>query len=108
VPNVTVFVGARPYLLTEQEALRLAALLRGAAAEQKTEEAAAGLRLARALDLAAVGGLNETVEIGRPQAEAVARALPEVTAHAYDGLELLLHAARRLAGDANPDSGASA
>jgi hypothetical protein len=44
--NVTVFVGARPYLLTEQEARRLAQALRAAFADEKTDEAAAGLRLA--------------------------------------------------------------
>jgi hypothetical protein len=43
------------------------------------------------------GGLDEPVEIGWPQAEAVIRAVPEVTAHAYDGLAILLQAARRLA-----------
>jgi hypothetical protein len=97
VPNVTVFVGARPYLLTEREALRLAALLRGCLADEKFDEAAAGLRLAWALELVIDEGLYEPLEVGWPQARAVTRALPEVTAHAYDGLDVLRQAARRLA-----------
>jgi hypothetical protein len=99
--NVTVFVGARPYLLTEQEARRLAQALRAALTDEKTDEAAAGLRLAWAVELVVDEGLDEPLEIGWPQAEAVIRALPEVTAHTYDGLEVLLQAARRLA-DAAP------
>jgi hypothetical protein len=97
VPNVTVFLGARPYLLTEREALRLAGLLQTAFTHEKTEEAAAGLRLARALNLVVDEGLDEPLEIGWPQAEAVIRAVPEVTAHAYDGLDVLRQAASRLA-----------
>jgi hypothetical protein len=100
VPRVTVFVGARSYLLTEQEALRLAGLLRAAFTGEKPRRLLAGLRLARALELVAVEGLDEPLEIGWPQAEAVVHSLPEVTAHAYDGLDPLLHAARRLAVDA--------
>jgi hypothetical protein len=46
VVNVTVFVGARPYLLTEQEARRLAELLRAAFTDEQTDEAVAALRLA--------------------------------------------------------------
>jgi hypothetical protein len=46
------------------------------------------------------GGLEEPLEIGWPQAKAVIRAVPEVAAHAYDGLEILLQAAKRLADDA--------
>jgi hypothetical protein len=42
-------------------------------------------------------GLDEPLEIGWPQARAVIRALPEVTAHVYDGLDVLRQAARRLA-----------
>jgi hypothetical protein len=91
--NVTVFVGARPYLLSEQEARRLAQLLRGIT----NDEGASALRLAWALELAVNEGLDEPLEIGWPEAEAVIRALPEITAHAYDGLEVLLQAARRLA-----------
>jgi hypothetical protein len=51
MPNVTVFVGARPYLLTEQEARRLAHLLRASVADHRIDEAAAALRLASALEL---------------------------------------------------------
>jgi hypothetical protein len=97
VPNVTVFVGARPYLLTEREALRLAALLCGCLADEEFDEAAAGLRLAWALELALDEGFDEPLEIGWPQAKAVISAVPEVTAHAYDGLDVLRQAARRLA-----------
>jgi hypothetical protein len=88
--NVTVFVGARPYLLTELEARRLAELLR----EAKLEVA---LRLAWALELIVNEDLDEPLDLGWPQADAVIRAMPEVEAHAYSGLEVLLHAARRLA-----------
>jgi hypothetical protein len=95
--NVTVLVGARPYLLTEQEARRLAQLLRTAFTEEKTDEATAALRLAGAIELVVDEGLDDPLEIGWPQAEAVIRAVPEVGAHAYDGLEILLQAARRLA-----------
>jgi hypothetical protein len=101
VANVAIFVGARPYLLTEQEARRLVQFLRAAFEDEKTDEAAAGLRLAWAVELVVDEGLDEPLEIGWPQAEAVIRALPEVTAHAYDGLDVLLQAARRLA-DAPP------
>jgi hypothetical protein len=94
--NVTVLVGARPYLLTEQEARRLAQHLRGLADESPDEEEMA-LRLAWAFELIVNEELDEPLEIDWPQAEAVVRALPEVTAHAYDGLEVLLQAARRLA-----------
>ena len=94
--NVTVLVGARQYLLTGQEARRLAQLLRTCFTDEKTDEAAAALRLAWALELVDEG-LDEPLEIGWPQAEAVIRALPAVTAHAYDGLDVLLQAARRLA-----------
>jgi hypothetical protein len=55
------------------------------------------LRLAGALELVVDEGLDEPLEIGWPQAEAVIRAVSEVTAHAYDGLDALLQAARRLA-----------
>jgi hypothetical protein len=57
------------------------------------------LRLAWALELVVDEGLDEPLEIGWPQARAVIRAVPEVTAHAYDGLAVLLQAARRLADD---------
>jgi hypothetical protein len=97
VPNVTVFVGARPHLLTEQEARRLANLLRDAFTDERIDEAIAALRLAWAIELVVNEDLDEPLEIGWPQAEAVIRAVPEVTAHAYAGLEVLLHAARRLA-----------
>jgi hypothetical protein len=107
VPLVTVFVGARPFLLTEQEALRLAGLLRTAFTDEKPRRLLAGLRLARALELVAVEGLDEPLEIGWPQAEAVIHSLPEVTAHAYEGLDGLLHAARRLAVDATSEARAA-
>jgi hypothetical protein len=97
VVNVTVLVGARPYLLTEEEARRLARLLRAASTDKKTDKAAVALRLAWDLELVVDEGIDEPLEIGWPQAEAVIRALPEVTGHAYDGLEVLLKAARRLA-----------
>jgi len=97
VANVTVFVGARPYLLTEQEARRLGQLLRATFTDEKTDEAVAALRLASALELVVDEGLDEPLEIGWPQAEAVIRAVPEVTAHAFDGLDVLRQAARRLA-----------
>jgi hypothetical protein len=100
VPNVTVFVGARPYLLSENEALRLAGLLRQAFTDEKSDEAVAGLRLARAIELVIEEKLDEALELGWPQAEAVIRALPEVTAHANEGLDVLLQAARRPAADA--------
>jgi hypothetical protein len=48
------------------------------------DEAAAGLRLAWALELLVDEGLDEPLEIGWPQAEAVIHALPELTAHAYE------------------------
>ena len=67
---------------------------------ESSYEAAAGLRLAWALELVVDEELDEPLEIGWPQAEAVIRAIPEV-AHAYVGLEVLLQAARRLA-DAPP------
>lgn len=51
MPNVTVFVGARPYLLTEQEARRLAQLLRTFFTDETTGDAIVALRLARALEL---------------------------------------------------------
>jgi hypothetical protein len=98
--NVTVFVSARPYLLTEQEARRLAHLLRDAFTDEKTDEATAALRLAWAIELVVDEGRDEPLEIGSPHANAVIRAVPEVAAHAYDGLEVLLQAARRLADDA--------
>jgi hypothetical protein len=85
VANVTVFVGARPYLLTEQEGRRLGHLLRATFTDEKTDEATAALDLARALGLVVDEGLDEPLEIGWPQGEAVIRAVPEVTAHAYDG-----------------------
>jgi hypothetical protein len=99
--TVTVFVGARPYLLTKQEVRRLAQCLRRLADEEPDEDAVA-LRFAWALELIVNEDLDEPLEIGWPQAKAVVRALPEVTAHAYDGLDVLLQAARRLA-DAPPD-----
>jgi hypothetical protein len=99
--TVTVFVGARPYLLSEQEARRLAQCLRRLADEELDEDAVA-LRFAWALELIVNEDLDEPLEIGGPQAEAVIRALPEVNAHAYDGLEVLRQAAKRLA-DAPPD-----
>jgi hypothetical protein len=99
VTNVTVFVGARPYLLTEQEARRLAELLRATFADEKFDEAVSALRLAWAIELVVDEGLDEPLEIGWPQAEAVIRALPELNAHAYDGLDVLLQAAKRLADD---------
>jgi hypothetical protein len=99
MPNVTVFVGARPYLLTEQEARRLAHLLRASVTDHRIDEAAAALRLAWALELVIDEGLDEPLEVGWPQARAVTRAVPEVTAHAYDGLAVLVQAARRLADD---------
>jgi hypothetical protein len=92
------FVGARPYLLTEQEARRLAHLLRASVSDHRIDEAAAALRLAWELELRSIGeGLDEPLEISWPEAESVIQALPEVTAHAYVGLEALLQAARRLA-----------
>jgi hypothetical protein len=97
VANVTVLMGARPYVLTDQEARRLAELLRAAFADENFDEASAALRLAWEFELAADGDLDEPVEIGWPEAEAVTRALPEVTAHAYDGLDVLLQAAKRFA-----------
>jgi hypothetical protein len=101
VANVTVFVGARPYLLTKQEALRLAQLLRATFTDEKTDEAVAALHLAWALEIVVEDELHdEVLELGWPQAEAVIRAVPEVPAHAYDGLDVLLQAARRLADDA--------
>jgi hypothetical protein len=99
VPNVTVFVGARPYLLTETEARRLGHLLRASVANRRIDEAVTALRLAWALELVVDEGLDEPLEVGWPQARAVIRAVPEVTAHAYDGLAVLLQAARRLADD---------
>jgi hypothetical protein len=54
-------------------------------------------RLAWALELVIDEDLDGPLEVGLPQAKAVIRAVPEVTAHAYDGLEVLLQAARRLA-----------
>jgi hypothetical protein len=54
-----------------------------------------------AIELVVDGRSDEPLEIGWPQAKAVIRALPEVTAHAYDGLEILLQAATRL-DDASP------
>ena len=95
--SVKVFVGTRPYRLSSLETRRLAQVLRATFTDEKTEEAAAGLRLAWALELVVDEGLEEPLEIGWPQAEAVTHALPEVTAHAYNGLEPLLQAARRLA-----------
>jgi hypothetical protein len=95
--NVTVLVGARPYLLTDQEARRLAQLLRDTFTDEKTDEAVSALRLVWAIELVVEEGLDEPLEIGWPHAEAVIRALPEVTAHAYDGLDVLRQAARRLA-----------
>jgi hypothetical protein len=95
--NITVLVGARPYPLTGLEARRLAHLLRARFTDRQTDEAPAGLRLAWALELVVDEGLDEPVEIGWPQAEAVIHALPEVNAHAHDGLDALLQAARRLA-----------
>jgi hypothetical protein len=97
MPNVTVFVGARPYLLTEQEARRLAQLLRTFFTDETTGDAIAALRLARALELVVDEDSDEPVELGWPQAQALIRAVPEVTAHGYDGLDVLLQAARRLA-----------
>jgi hypothetical protein len=97
VANVTVFVGARPYPLTGLEVRRLAHLLRATFTDEETDEAAAALRLAWALELVIDEDLDEPLEVGLPQAKAVIRAVPEVTAHAYDGLEVLLQAARRLA-----------
>jgi hypothetical protein len=101
VGNVTVFVGARPYLLSEQEGRRLAQLLRAAFADENTGEAAAALRLARAVELVVDEDLDEPLEIGWPQAAAVIRAIPDITTHPYDGLEVLLQVSRRLA-DAPP------
>jgi hypothetical protein len=102
VANVPVFVGARPYLLTEQEARRLAQLLRDAFTDEKFGEATAALRLAWAIELAVDEGPDEPLEIGWPQAKAVIRAVPEVTAQAHDGLDVLRQAARRLGDDAAP------
>jgi hypothetical protein len=95
--NMTVLVGARPYPLTGLEARRLAHLLRARFTDGQTDHAAAGLRLAWALELVVDEDLDEPVEIGWPQAEAVIRAVPEVTAHACEGLDALWQAARRLA-----------
>jgi hypothetical protein len=69
--------------------------------DEKTDEAAAALRLAWALELVVDENLDEPLELGWPQADAVIRALPEFEAHAYSGLEVLLQAAWRLA-DAAP------
>jgi hypothetical protein len=61
------------------------------------------LRLAWALEIVVEEELHdEVLELGWPQAEAVIRAVPEVPAHAYDGLDVLLQAARRLADDPQP------
>jgi hypothetical protein len=95
--NMTVLVGARAYPLTGLEARRLAHVLRACFTDGQTDEAAAGLRLAWALELVLEEDLDEPLEIGWPQADAVIHALPEATAHAHDGLDVLLQAARRLA-----------
>jgi hypothetical protein len=87
--------------LSGLETRRLAQVLRVTFTDEKTEEAAAGLRLAWAIELVVDEDLDEPLDIGWPQAEAVIRALPEVEAHEYGGLEVLLQAARRLA-DALP------
>jgi hypothetical protein len=39
--------------------------------------------------------LDQPLEIGWPQAEAVIRALPEVTTHAHDGVDVLLRSRSR-------------
>jgi hypothetical protein len=57
--NVTVFVGARPYLLTEQEARRLVELLCATFADEKTDEAVSAMRLAWAIELVVDEGLYE-------------------------------------------------
>jgi hypothetical protein len=56
--------------------------LRAAFSNEKTDEAAAGLRLAWALELVVDENLDEPLELGWPKADAVIRALPEVEAHA--------------------------
>jgi hypothetical protein len=53
--NFTVFVGCRPYRLTEQEARRLTQLRRGIT----NDEAATALRFAWALELMVGEGLDE-------------------------------------------------
>jgi hypothetical protein len=63
--------------------------LRTCFTDEKTDEAVSALRLAWAIELVANEGLDEPLEIGWPQAKAVIRAVPEVAAHAYDGLEIL-------------------
>jgi hypothetical protein len=96
IGNVTVLVGARPYHLTEQEARRLAQHLRGLADEEADADAVA-LRLGWALALMVNEDLDEPLEIGRPQAEAVIHALPEVTAPHMTAWTFCCGQAKRLA-----------
>jgi hypothetical protein len=55
-----------------------------------------GMRVAWSIDLVLDEGVDEPVELGWPEAPAIARAVGDVSAHRRRGLDELLEALRHL------------
>jgi hypothetical protein len=95
--DLTILVGAHAYQLSEQDARHLGHLLREAYSGDLSAMAAEALRVAWAIDLVLDEGVDEPIELGWPEAQAITRAVADVSAHRRRGLDELLEALRRLA-----------
>jgi hypothetical protein len=95
--DLTILVGERAYQLSEQDARHLGHLLREAYSSELSAMATEGMRVAWSIDLILSEGLAEPVELGWPEAQAITRAVGDVSAHRRRGLDELLEALRYLA-----------
>jgi hypothetical protein len=94
--DITILVGERAYQLSEQDARQLSYLLREAYSSELSAMATEGMRVAWSIELILDEGVDEPVELGWPEAQAIARAVGDVSAHRRRGLDELLEALRHL------------
>jgi hypothetical protein len=95
--DLTILVGAHAYPLGEGDARHLARLLRDAYSGETSAMATEAMRVAWAIDLILEEDLDEPLELGWPEAQAITRAMPDVSSHRRRGLDELFEALRRLA-----------
>lgn len=94
--DITILVGERAYQLSVEDARQLGHLLREAYSSELSAMATEGMRVAWSIDLVLDQGVDEPVELGWPEAQAITRAAGDVSAHRRLGLDELLEAVRHL------------